>query len=426
MLDIDINVKDYARIMTSTIPAAPVLARGGGFPLRALLILGLGVLVTVTAESLPAGLMPEMSADLGVPPLQIGLLISVWALTVIVTSLPLARVLGRFDRRLVVGIALIAFAIANTATAFAPGYEFALVTRIAAATAHGVFWAVVIVYATSLLAPSHLGRGLAIVTAGGTAATVIGLPLGTLLAQATGWRAAFGVLGVIALALAALVVYGMPSSRPLPLTPTDRAAGFWRDPSLPALAAFGLAAVLIAMAQFASFTYIRPYLEISADIDPEWAAALIFLYGAAGIIGVAAAGILADRFPRAGLISILVAFAGAFAALTIGAGTLAAVIGALAVWGFAMGALFPLLQTMLMRVSTERTRTLASAGIVVLFNVGIAVGPWIGGVVGADETPVAATALSALAMLAAAVTGIAGVVLARGRTARGTGESSPT
>jgi MFS transporter, DHA1 family, inner membrane transport protein len=384
-------------------------------PLRALLILSLGVLVTVTAESLPAGLMPEMSADLGVSPMQIGLLISVWALTVIVTSLPLARVLGRLDRRLVVGISLTAFAVANTATAFAPTYEIALATRVGAAVAHGVFWAVVIVYATSLLAASHIGRGLAIVTAGGTAATVIGLPLATLLAQATGWRAAFAVLGGIGLVLAVVVIRGMPSSRPEPLSSAAREGGFWRDPSLPALGAFGLAAILIAVAQFASFTYIRPYLEISAGIEPEWAATLLFVYGAAGLLGVAVAGILADRFPRVALIGILVSFAVAFGVLTIGAGTLAAVLGALVVWGFAMGALFPLLQATLMRVSTERTRTLASAGMVVLFNIGIAAGPWVGGLVGGDAHPTVTTALSASAMLVAALIGVAGVVLARGR-----------
>src|SRR5688572_24185442 len=134
-------------------PASAATSAPARLPLRSLLILSLGVLVTVTAESLPAGLMPEMSADLGVSPMQIGLLISIWALTVIVTSIPLAKTVSRVDRRLVVGVSLGVFALATLATALAPSYGFAFAMRIASAMAHGVFWAVVIVYASALLAP---------------------------------------------------------------------------------------------------------------------------------------------------------------------------------------------------------------------------------------------------------------------------------
>src|SRR5688572_18389265 len=140
--------------MTVTTTARAEASAPARLPLRALLILSFGVLVTVTAESLPAGLMPEMSADLGVSPMQIGLLISVWALTVIVTSIPLAKAFSRVDRRLVVGVSLAVFALATMATALAPSYDFAFAMRIVSAAAHGVFWAVVIVYASSLLAPS--------------------------------------------------------------------------------------------------------------------------------------------------------------------------------------------------------------------------------------------------------------------------------
>ena len=153
---------------TSTASVPTTATSAPRFPLGALLLLSLAVFVTVTAESLPAGLLPEMVAGLQTDPLGVGLLISVWALTVIVTSIPLARLTARFDRRLVAAGALAAFAVANAATALAPTYEVAVATRIAAGVAHGLFWAIVIVYATSLLAPSHLGRGLALVAAGGT------------------------------------------------------------------------------------------------------------------------------------------------------------------------------------------------------------------------------------------------------------------
>ena len=399
--------------MTISTASATTTRPATRFPLRSLVILSLGVFVTVTAESLPAGLMPEMAEGFGVQPEQVGLLISVWAATVILTSIPLARASAALDRRMVVGVALAVFALANLALALAPDYGFALGTRVVAALAHGVFWAVVIVYASALLSPGHLGRGLAIVTAGGTAATVAGLPLATLIAQAMGWRAGFVVLAVGSLAIAAAVMLRMPRLSPGRVrTSADADGGLWRDPSLPAIAAFGVASVLIAVAQFASFTYIRPYLQQSASIGTEWAAALLFVYGAAGMVGVVAAGVLADRYPKSALTVTLLVFAAAFGVLTVGAGSLAAVLAGLIAWGFAIGAIFPLIQTALMRSATDRTRTLASAGIVVLFNVGIAVGPWIGGMLGGATSPTTNTAVSASAMLMAAVIGTLGVVLA--------------
>jgi predicted MFS family arabinose efflux permease len=403
---------------TSTAAAAAATsAPAARFPLRALLLLSFGVLVTVTAESLPAGLMPELSADLGVSPAQIGLLISVWALTVIFTSIPLTRASARFDRRLVIAVALAAFALANLATAFAPGYEFAFATRILAAVAHGAFWAVVMVYATALLAPSQLGRGLAIVTGGGTAATIVGLPLATLVAQGLGWRATFIGLGVIALLLGAVVVLKMPPHLPNATTHGERASVL-RDPSLPALAAFGVVAILIATAQFASFTYIRPYLEVSASIEAGWAAGLLFVYGAAGLFGVVAAGFAADRFPRGSLMVVLILLVAAFVTLTVASRSLPTVITALAVWGFALGAIFPLLQTILMRTSTPLTRNLAGAGIVVLFNLGIAAGPAIGAFVGGEDSPTSITAASAVAIVVATGFALAGFGLSRRRDRR--------
>ncbi|WP_159499808.1 MFS transporter [Microbacterium sp. 18062] len=396
--------------LSTTSPSAD--AATARFPLRALLLLSTAVLVTVTAESLPAGLLPEMAADLRVSPERIGTLISVWALTVIVTSVPLSRALLSVDRRLSVVISLVMFALANLVTAIAPDYGVVLAARVLAAVAHGVFWSIVIVYATSLLSPGHLGRGLAIVTAGGTAATAIGLPAATLLAQGLGWRAVFVVLGATALVLAVVVLRAMPRSLAPTVARGRSSRGFWGDRSLPAVATFGLVAVLIATAQFGSFTYIRPYLSESASVAPEWSAVLLLVYGAAGLLGVVVAGVLADRFPRGSLIAVLVVFAASFAALSLVSASIVAVVASLVVWGVAFGAVFPLLQTILMRIASERTRPLASAGIVVFFNVGIAAGPWLGAAAGGASTPTTAMAVSACAMVLAAVLGTLGVLLA--------------
>ncbi|HEY9307220.1 MAG TPA: MFS transporter [Microbacterium sp.] len=399
---------------TSTAPVAVSAPRPARLPLEALLLLSLGVFVTVTAESLPAGLMPEMAADLGVDPLRIGLLVSVWAIVVIGTSIPLTRATRRIDRRIVVAVSLAVFALANVATAFAPSYEFAFATRVIAAIAHGVFWAIVIVYASSLLSGAQLGRGLALVTGGGTAATVLGLPAATALAQVTSWRVSFAVMGIGMLALAAVVVRWLPRSLVVPV-PAGEREPLRHDRSLAPLLVFGIAGLLIGLAQFLSFVYIRPYLGEAAGIADGWASALLFVFGAAGMAGVAVAGTLADRFPRTALTATLLVFVVAFAALALLPQTTVVVVVALALWGAGTGAMFPLIQTALMRAASDRLRDLASASIVVLFNVGIAGGSWAGGQLTANYGATANMAVSAVVVLLASGLTALGAVLASRR-----------
>ena len=386
------------------------------FPLGPLLLLSLGVFVTVTAESLPAGLMPEMAADLGVDPLRIGLLVSVWAIVVIGTSIPLTRATRRIDRRVVVAVSLAVFALANVATAFSPSYEFAFGTRVVAAVAHGVFWAIVIVYASSLLSGAQLGRGLALVTGGGTAATVLGLPVATALAQLTSWRVSFAAMGIGMLLLAVVVYRRLPRSVVAPVPAAERAP-LRNDRSLPPLLAFGFAGLLIGLAQFLAFVYIRPYLAESAGIADGWASVLLFVFGAAGMAGVAVAGTLADRFPRTALSATLLVFVAAYAALALLPHVTPVMVVALALWGAGTGAMFPLIQTALMRAASDRLRDLASASIVVLFNVGIAGGSWAGGQLAATYGPTANMAVSAVVVLIATALTAIGATLAARRAA---------
>jgi predicted MFS family arabinose efflux permease len=399
--------------LTVALPATPA-AR---LPTAPLLLLSLGVFVTVTAESLPAGLMPEMAADLGVDPLRIGMLVSVWAIVVIATSLPLTRATRRIDRRVVVAVSLAAFALANVATAAAPSYEFAFGTRVAAAIAHGVFWAIVIVYASSLMSGAQLARGLAIVTSGGTAATVVGLPAATALAQASTWRVPFAVMGLGMLVLAAVVLTMLPRSVVTPV-PAGERQPLRRDRSVPPLLAYGATGLLLGVAQFMAFVYLRPYLSESAGIADAWASALLFVFGAAGIVGVVAAGRLGDRLPSAGLTASLGLFVLAFAALALFARSVPIVVVALAAWGIATGAVFPLIQAALMRTASDRLRDVASAGIIVLFNVGIAAGSWAGGQLTGTAGPAANMAVAASTVLVAAVASAVAAVLAS-RAGRG-------
>ncbi|NKY40500.1 MFS transporter, partial [Cellulomonas septica] len=177
----------------------------GRLPWPSLLVLGGATFVMVTGEMLPTAVLPAMSADLDVPQARTGLLVSLWALTVVVATFPLVRLTARFDRRTVVAGALVVFAVSAVLTALAPTYTVAVGARVAGAAATGLLWAAVNTHTADLVHPSHLARAVAVVLGGATLGTVLGTPLASVVAQAWDWRGAFVALAVLALVAAVLV-----------------------------------------------------------------------------------------------------------------------------------------------------------------------------------------------------------------------------
>ncbi len=379
-------------------------------PWFALLTLAFAVFATVTVEMIPAGLLPAMSAEFGVSASAIGQLVSLWALTIIVASLPVVRLTARVDRRTLIVVALAVMAVANALTAIAPTYEIALASRVGAAVAHGAFWSVVMVYATSLVAPSASGRTVAVVSAGASGATVAGIPLGTVVGQVADWRIVFAGLA-LSLAVVAIVIH-----RRLPASPAiaPESSGRRLDRSFRPVLAAAIACTLIAAASFTLFTYISPYLTDAAGLPSSWIGPLLLGFGVAGIGGLVIAAFTADRWPVASLVVMTALFAAALAVLGLMPRTTPAVVAALLLWGLAIGGLPALLQARLLGVASPALRATASALMVVFFNGGIAIGAVLGGVFD-DASALVAAAFAAAALGALAVGAVVASRLLAGR-----------
>src|SRR5690554_4369913 len=198
-----------AGMKTSTvidIPAPPGSAPAAhGLPWRSLLTLGAVTFVVVVGEMLPTAVLPQMSADLGVPQARTGLLVSLWAATVVVTSLPLVRLTARWDRRTVAAGALVVFALSAVATALATTYPAALAGRLVGGAVCGLVWATVNSHTAAVVPERHLSRAVAVVLAGATLGTVLGVPAANLAARALDWRAGFWAVAAASLVVAALV-----------------------------------------------------------------------------------------------------------------------------------------------------------------------------------------------------------------------------
>lgn len=209
---------------STTLPQVPPVPEQ--MPWRPLLLLSFGAFWTVTLEMLPAGLLPSMSADLDVSPARIGLLVTVWALTVGVSTVPLSRATRHWGRPRVLATSLAVLGAATLLTALAPGYGAVAATRFLAAAGHGLFWSVLMVYAASIAPEGRSGRAISIVLAGPILANVVGLPLGTALATPLGWRPVVAVVGALMVA-GAVLLHRLPEI-PRPVSSVTTAKG--REP----------------------------------------------------------------------------------------------------------------------------------------------------------------------------------------------------
>ncbi|QWT25177.1 MFS transporter [Subtercola sp. PAMC28395] len=358
--------------------------------------------MSVTAEMVPTGLLPEMSAELGVTPSQIGLLVTLFALAVVATSVPLAALTRRFARHSLIVVVLLAVSATSILAAVAPSYEFLAVARVLGGMAHGLFWAVVGAYSGHLVPKRHLGRAVAITTGGGTLAFVLGVPLATVIGQSFGWRVPFAAIAVLAVCASVLIFMKLPRvPSPAARALDDRTTGSPRlarfDPSIPGVVMVCITVAVIMVGHYAIYTFITPYLVNQLHVAPGSIGALLFLYGAAGAIGLLLAGFVFGRRPSLGLAVGITVTAIAVAVMAVFSENAVVAIVAFALWGAAFGLIPPLMQVRLLHTAAPHIRDTANAFFSSSFNVGIAVGALFGGMLlpgfGVESLPYAYLAL---------------------------------
>ncbi|WP_321816235.1 MULTISPECIES: MFS transporter [unclassified Paraburkholderia] len=366
-----------------------------------LLALAISAFAIGTTEFLIMGLLPDVARDLGVTIPAAGLLVSGYALGVAVGAPVLAVLTSRMPRKLALQLLMGVFIVGNVMCAMADNYALLMVARVVASFAHGSFFGIGAVVAASLVPQEKRASAIALMFTGLTLATVLGVPFGTAIGQQFGWRVAFWIvsaLGVISLIGVTALVPNRHDSGPVSLGQEVRVL---RDPQV--WMALGMT-VLGFGGVFVVFTYIAPILEQVSGFTPRGVTLMLVLFGVGLTLGNTLGGKLADRALMPSLMGILVALAVVMAIFTktSHAGVPAAIT--LFVWGIAAFATVPPLQ---MRVVAKAAAApnLASTLNIGAFNMGNALGAWLGGMAIARGV-----ALDALPWVAAVVA-IAALVL---------------
>ncbi|KEF05905.1 hypothetical protein ADK78_23285 [Kitasatospora aureofaciens] len=363
---------------------------------------GLAVLATmtfvvVTTEMLPVGLLTLISDDLGAARSRVGLLVTVYAFTVGLTAAPLTTWTAGWPRkRLFVAVGAVFF-LGTVLCGLAVNYPMLAIGRLVCGTAHGVFWSIVAGYAAALAGPEHAGRATSIVFAGNSAALVLGVPLGTALGGAVGWRGAFcavAALGLGALAAALWLLPGIPERR---ASRSSSLSGVLRLPGLRPVVA---ATALLVLGHFTVYTYVTPLLHDVGAFSEAAIGMLLALYGLAGFLGTWLGGALADRRPQPALLGTIALMAAALLLLGAGIRLQPLAVAAVALWGIAFAALPVSLQASVLRLAGTAPDA-ASSWYVAAFNLGIGGGALTGGLLSA--TTVAALPWAALITVLPAV-----------------------
>lgn len=398
--------------MTLTPSRTGPRTRQAGLPWPALLALGTAVFITSLTETLPAGVLPEISTALAVSSGATGQAVTVYAAGTALTAIPLAAATATVPRKPLLLGAMAVFLVANTLTAAAPEYLVLLAARFLAGVAAGLAWAILAGYARRIAPAGLEGRAIAVAMTGIPVALSLGVPAGTLIGQHMGWRTAFAAVCLVTLAVIGWIIVSVPGvDRPAldqPDTAAEAAPESARATLRQTLAVPGVAAIMVTVVSFVLghtiiYAYIAPYLQ-HAGLGSS-TGALLLAFGVACLASIWYVGRHVDRRPRILVVTAAVLFTLATAAFAV---TTAhpVILGAAVLWGLGWGGAPTLLQTAAGHAGMQRgtaTADTAQAILVTLWNAAMALGGITGGLLlqGSGPTMVAAsaTALGTVSLL---------------------------
>ncbi|MFF4082723.1 MFS transporter [Streptomyces sp. NPDC001777] len=358
-------------------PEAPVRSAVGTGRLPLLIyVLAAGVFLMGTTEFIVAGILPEIAVDIGVGVADAGLMITVFAIGMIVGTPLMAIATLKLQRRLALSLSLVVFAIGHVVVALTSSFPLILAMRFVTALATGAFWAVAAVVAAKAVGPRLSSRALGIVLGGGMLANVVGVPLGAFAGQVIGWRGPFWVLAILALLAVPAILKQVPvepAGGPVPSVKAElnglREVRVW-------LVLAG--AAIVCGSSLAAYSFISPLLTENTGMAASTVPLVLLAYGVGALIGSNLGGRLGAQRPY----RVLFASAAATFLVLVGLALFSHSPVATVVLVFLLG-LFgmstnPILIGKAVGYAAEAP-TLASALSTSAFNVGTAVGSWIAG-----------------------------------------------
>ncbi|WP_342362854.1 MFS transporter [Terrarubrum flagellatum] len=337
--------------------------------------LTLGVFGLVTAEFLPASLLTRIAADLGVTDGAAGQAVTATAVVAMITALATAIVTRGVDRRVVIWSLTVLLIISNLLAATANGLTMLLAARVLLGIGLGGFWSMAAATAMRLVPERLMPRAMSIILTGVSFATVSAAPVGAYLGDLVGWRTVFLLAAGVGVGALFVQAATMPKLPPLASPDIRTLFELLKRPSV----RMSLIAVIVAVSgHFAGFTYVRPFLEQAPRFSVEAISLVLLAYGIGGFFGNFAGAAIVERSAQMAVIlgSLFIALTAFVLVMFGGSGIVTA--AAVAIWGFAFGALPVGFQTWINRAAPDQAES-AGGLLVAAFQIAIASGAVFGG-----------------------------------------------
>lgn len=367
-------------------------------PLVGLLALACAGFITILTEALPAGLLPQLGAGLDVSPALVGQMVTLYALGSLLAAIPLTIATRGWRRRPLLLIAIGGFALVNSVTAMSSSYALTLVARFFAGVFAGLLWALLAGYASRMVSERLKGRAIAVAMVGTPLALSLGVPAGTFLGAAVGWRYSFAIMTLLSLVLLAWARWKLPD---FPGERAQQRLPLGRVFTLPGMRAVLAVTLCFVLAHNILYTYIAPFLVpagLAGSIDR-----VLLTFGASALLGIWIAGALIDRRLRELTLASILLFLLAAVLLGLFGTSPVAIYASVAIWGLAFGGSATLFQTASAKTAGPAA-DVAQSMIVTVWNLAIAGGGLIGGLllenagVGAFPWALGALLLATLAL----------------------------
>ncbi|MEU9063881.1 MFS transporter [Streptomyces sp. NPDC048430] len=385
--------------MTTTCPTPPVHERARvAVPAPALLVMACTGFIVIMTETLPAGLLPQLSAGLGVSEGGAGQLVSAYAVGTVLAAIPAITLTRGARRKPLLLAGLLGFLIANGVTALSPSFPVALVARFVGGAFSGLLWGMLAGYARRIAAPEHAGRALAIAMTGTPVALAVGTPLGAWLGSTVGWRWSFAAMSLLGIVVMVFAKYLVPDA---PGQPARTRAPLGRVLTVPGVATVLGVVFIWMLAHNLLYTYIASYLrETGLALRPD---ITLLVFGVAALGGIWITGVFIDRALRGLTLAGVALFAVAGALLAVAQHSTVLALLAVILWGLAFGGSATQLQTAMGEAARENADA-ANAMLTTSFNLAIFAGGAVGALVvdgvGARTLPAWMTALALVALVA--------------------------
>ena len=333
------------------------------------------------AEFIIVGILPSISTAFSISLASAGSLVGLYALALAIGTPFIVIGLGRFPKKTVLMMLIGVFLLGNLVSALAPNYPILLVGRIITALAHGSFFAIGATVAASLAREGQASKAIAVMFAGLTLAMVIGVPLGSYLGNALGWRLPFYAVALLALLALLATALWLPRQ---PADKTGNALGQLAALRSPAIWAMMSVTILGFGASFSAFTFITPILTDITGFSTSSASVLLLVFGVATMIGNLLGGRLSDSLGWERTLRLLFgALALTLVALALSLQYKALMVVTLFVWGIVAFGMTPAFQTGMLstaRLHTPKAVDFASGLNISAFNLGITLGERAGSV----------------------------------------------